>query len=58
MASHVTQEVDKILNKDSEKNKKELTSALILPFSDDYPFCTNGVYFYAGRMGSSPFGAT
>ena len=52
MTRKAVQEVDKILSNDSEKNKKELSSALILPFSDDYPFCTNGVYFYAGRMGS------
>ena len=52
MTRNAVQEVDKILRNDSEKNKKELSSALILPFSDDYPFCTNGVYFYAGRMGS------
>ena len=45
-------QVDDILHKQAEKNKKELTTALILPFSDDYPFCTNGVYFFAGRMGS------
>ena len=57
MTRKAVQEVDKILSNDSEKNKKELSSALILPFSDDYPFCTNGVYFYAGRMGSTPFGA-
>ena len=57
MTRTAIQEVDKILNRDSEENKKELSSALILPFSDDYPFCTNGVYFFAGRMGSSPCGA-
>ena len=57
MTRKAVQEVDKILSNDSEKNKKELSSALILPFSDDYPFCTNGVYFYAGRMGSTPCGA-
>ena len=45
-------EVDKILKQKSEKNKKELNTALILPFSDDYPFCSNGVYFYCARMGS------
>ena len=52
MTKNAITEVDKILHKDSEKNKKELNSALILPFSDDYPFCTNGVYFFAGKMGS------
>jgi hypothetical protein len=45
-------EVDKILDDNSKRNQKELNSALILPFSDEYPFCTNGVYFYVGKMGS------
>ena len=45
-------EVDKILNEKSNDTTKELDTALILPFSNDYPFCANGVYFYVGRMGS------
>ena len=45
-------EVDKILNDKSKKNQKELNTALILPFSNDYSFCSNGVYFYVGKMGS------
>lgn len=48
----VASEVDQILHREAEQNKKELSSALILPFSDDYPFCTNGVYFFTGKMGS------
>ena len=44
--------VDKILDDKSKKNQKELDTALILPFSNDYPFCSNGVYFYVGKMGS------
>lgn len=45
-------EVDNILNDKSKKNEKELNTALILPFSDDYPFCSNGVYFYCAKMGA------
>ena len=52
MTRKAVTDVDQILRREGEKNKKELNSALILPFSDDYPFCTNGVYFFAGRMGS------
>ena len=45
-------EVDKILNDKSKANQKELDTSLILPFSKDYQFCSNGVYFYVGKMGS------
>ncbi|EAX87134.1 hypothetical protein TVAG_344430 [Trichomonas vaginalis G3] len=48
----VINQVDKILHDGARKNSKELNNALIMPFSDDYPFCTNGVYFYCGKMGS------
>jgi len=45
-------EVDKILNDKSKKNEKELSSALVLPLSNDYPFASNGIYFYVGKVGS------
>jgi len=45
-------EVDKILADKSKKNQKELDTALILPLSNDYQFCSNGVYFYVGKMSS------
>ena len=45
-------EVDKTLNTISKANQKALDTSLILPFSSDYQFCTNGVYFYVGKMGS------
>ena len=35
-----------------KKSDKELQSALIKPSSKDYPFSTNGVYFFIGKMGS------
>lgn len=49
---NVILEVDKILNNDTKASQKELNASLILPFSKDYPFCTNGVYFFVGKMGS------
>ena len=45
-------EVDELLREKSKKNQKELDTALILPFSDDYPFSCNGVYFFCGKMSS------
>ncbi len=35
-----------------KKNNKELQSALIKPLWKEYPFSTNGVYFFIGKMGS------
>ena len=48
----ITTEVDKILKSDAEGNKNKLHQGLILPFSNEYPFCSNGVYFFCGKMGS------
>ena len=48
----ITTEVDKILKSDAEGNKNKLHQGLILPFSKEYPFCSNGVYFFCGKMGS------
>lgn len=45
-------EVDELLKEKSKMNQKELDTALILPFSNDYPFCSNGVYFYCAKMGA------
>lgn len=44
--------VENILKQALQKNKKELESALIRPLSDEWPFSTNGVYFFVGKMGS------
>lgn len=35
-----------------QKNQKEIEGALIKPLSPDYPFSTNGIYFFIGKMGS------
>ena len=49
---NIIKEVDKLLDKDATSNKQDLNNALILPFTNDYPFCSNGVYFFCGKMGS------
>ena len=51
MKNHIS-EVDELLREKSKKNQKELDTALILPFSDDYSFSCNGVYFFCGKMSS------
>ena len=35
-----------------KKNQKEIEGALIKPLSEEYPFSTNGVYFFIGKMGT------
>ena len=35
-----------------KRNEKEIEGALIKPLSEEYPFSTNGVYFFIGKMGS------
>ena len=48
----VYNEVDTILDTQAKANSADLHNAIIIPFSVDYPFSTNGVYFYVGKMGS------
>ncbi|KAI5512393.1 hypothetical protein TVAGG3_0748940 [Trichomonas vaginalis G3] len=45
---HLIHDVDEDMNETTDK----LNSSLILPFSKDYEFYSNGVYFYCGKMGS------
>ena len=45
-------EVIKIMEDALTKNKKDIESALIKPISPEWPFSTNGVYFFLGKMGS------
>jgi hypothetical protein len=35
-----------------KKNSKEIEEALIKPISPEWPFSTNGIYFFIGKMGS------
>ena len=42
----IQQEVNEILEKVRKKNNKELSMALIIPLTKDYPFCSNGIYLF------------
>jgi hypothetical protein len=44
--------VETLLKDALKKNKKQLDEALIRPISPEWPFSTNGVYFFVGKMGS------
>ena len=50
--SNVIKEVESIIKDSLRKSEKELKEALIIPLSEDYPFATNGIYFFIGRCGS------
>ena len=52
MTENISKEVSKLMNEALKKNAKEIEGALIKPLSDEYPFSTNGVYFFIGKMGS------
>lgn len=45
------QQVDKIIAREIKKNSKQINNALIEPLDPEYPFSTNGVYFFCARMG-------
>ena len=48
----VINKVNKTLTQQINKNKEDIDNATIKPFSDDYPFSTNGIYLFCGKMGS------
>ena len=48
----VINEVNHTLATQIEKNKKDIDNASIKPFSEEYPFSTNGIYLFCGKMGS------
>jgi len=52
MVDKIEHEVDEILEKVRKKNSKELSMALIKPLTNDYPFCSNGIYLFSGSMGA------
>ncbi len=52
MSNKISTEVSKLMNDALKKNAKEIEGALRKPLSDEYPFSTNGVYFFIGKMGS------
>jgi hypothetical protein len=45
-------DVDNLIEKRIKSNEFELKHARIMPFKEDYPFFSNGIYFFAGKMGS------
>ena len=48
----VLKNVNSILDKSIKKNQRDIDNASIRPFSEDYPFSTNGIYLFCGKMGS------
>ena len=44
--------VDDLIEQDIKKHKKLLNGSLIKPISEDYPFASNGLYFFCGKMGT------
>ena len=48
----IFKDVDKTLKKSINKNKRDIDNASIKPFSDEYPFSSNGIYLFCGKMGS------
>ena len=49
--SDTEHKVNQLMTEALKKNQKDIEGALIKPLSDDYPFSTNGVYFFIGKMG-------
>ena len=49
--SKVFSDVDSIMAKQIKKNQDVINNSKIEPLTDDYPFCTNGVYFLCKKMG-------
>lgn len=48
----VITKANQLLSKQISKNKRDIDNATIKPFTDDYPFSTNGIYLFCGKMGS------
>ena len=46
----IKQKVDKIMSRQIEKNKNVISNAMIEPLTEDYQFCTNGIYFLCSKM--------
>jgi len=44
--------VDTIISNELKKNAQELSYATIKPLSPEWPFRTNGIYFFCGKMSS------
>jgi hypothetical protein len=48
----IVKKVEELMAKALKKNKDDIEEALIKPISPEWPFATNGVYFFVGKMGS------
>ena len=48
----VINEANEILEKARKKNAKELSMAVVRPLDKQYPFSTNGIYLFCGKIGS------
>ena len=48
----IEERVETMMEDALKRNQKEIEGALIKPLSPHYPFSTNGVYFFIGKMGS------
>ena len=49
--SRILSDVDSIMTKQIKKNQDVINNSKIEPLTDDYQFCTNGVYFLCSHMG-------
>ena len=49
--SKIIDEVDSIMTKQIKKNQDLINNSRIEPLTNDYKFCTNGVYFLNSKMG-------
>ena len=49
--SKIIDDVDSIMTKQIKKNKDVINNSKIEPLTDEYQYCTNGVYFLCAKMG-------
>ena len=49
--SKIIDEVDSIMTKQIKKNQNVINNSKIEPLTDEYQYCTNGIYFLCNRMG-------
>jgi hypothetical protein len=48
----IVKNLEALMKKALQANKSDIAEALIKPISEEWPFATNGVYFFVGKMGS------
>ena len=52
MSNDIFSDVNEILEKTRKKNASELSMNLVKPMAKTYPFSTNGIYLFCGKIGS------